>query len=163
MTLSQFLRFEKFTGWHMLAIICLFFGVIISVNLTLAYYANSTWTGLVVKNSYVASQNFNEQTKKNHRFQALEWQTELNYDGQFLEVSIRDRANKPVVLTSLSAIIGRPTFEAEDHQVIFTRSGQGNYTTQNKLAPGIWQVQLDGIAENGQPWRRSIRFIHREK
>jgi nitrogen fixation protein FixH len=36
-----------FTGYHMLAILVAFFGVIISVNLLMAYYANSSWSGLI--------------------------------------------------------------------------------------------------------------------
>ncbi|RWK14298.1 FixH family protein, partial [Mesorhizobium sp.] len=48
-----------FTGRHMLAIILAFFGVVIAVNLTMATLANTSWTGLVVENTYVASQQFN--------------------------------------------------------------------------------------------------------
>ena len=50
---------REFTGYHMVAVMTLFFGTIISVNLLMAWYANTSWSGLVVKNSYVASQEFN--------------------------------------------------------------------------------------------------------
>ena len=50
----------QFTGWHMAGVLCLFFGTIIAVNMVLAVNASTTWTGLVVKNSYVASQHYNE-------------------------------------------------------------------------------------------------------
>ena len=36
-----------------------FFGVIIAVNVVMATLASTSWTGLVVENSYVASQEFN--------------------------------------------------------------------------------------------------------
>ena len=52
-----------FTGWHMLAIMLAFFGTIITVNFTMAYLATSSWSGLVVKNTYVASQQFNGKTE----------------------------------------------------------------------------------------------------
>ncbi|HLA02420.1 MAG TPA: FixH family protein, partial [Aestuariivirga sp.] len=45
---------RTFTGWHMAAITISFFAVIIAVNLTLAVFASSSWSGLVVANSYVA-------------------------------------------------------------------------------------------------------------
>ncbi len=48
----------KFTGRKMLAIVVAFFAVIITVNLFMAYKAVGTFPGLVVKNSYVASQEF---------------------------------------------------------------------------------------------------------
>ena len=50
---------REFTGRHMLLIMLAFFGVIISVNIVIAVIANKSWTGLIVKNSYVASQEFN--------------------------------------------------------------------------------------------------------
>ncbi len=44
------------TGWHVLAMFVAGFGIIIGVNLTLAFKAVSTFPGLEVPNSYVASQ-----------------------------------------------------------------------------------------------------------
>ena len=49
---------RRFTGWHFTAIITAFFGVVIAVNLTMAVFATRTFGGVVVENSYVASQTF---------------------------------------------------------------------------------------------------------
>ncbi len=49
---------KEFTGRHMWLLAVSFFGVIISVNIVMAVSAARTWTGLVVENSYVASQEF---------------------------------------------------------------------------------------------------------
>jgi nitrogen fixation protein FixH len=54
------LQSREFTGRHMLMIMLAFFGVIITVNVVMARFAMTSWTGLVVENSYVASQQFNE-------------------------------------------------------------------------------------------------------
>jgi len=51
---------RKLTGRHVLLIFVAAFGVIISVNLVLAYSAVNTFPGLEVRNSYVASQTFND-------------------------------------------------------------------------------------------------------
>ena len=53
-----------FTGWHMLGVIGLFFGTIISVNFYMAYQAVHSWSGLVVENTYVASQQFNAKVEQ---------------------------------------------------------------------------------------------------
>jgi nitrogen fixation protein FixH len=42
-----------------------FFGVIITVNMIMARFAVTTWSGLVVPNTYVASQQFNTQAELN--------------------------------------------------------------------------------------------------
>ena len=49
---------RQIKGWHVLTGFGVAFGVIIAVNLTLAYQAVATFPGLEVKNSYVASQSF---------------------------------------------------------------------------------------------------------
>ena len=48
----------KLTGGHVLAMFVAMFGVIITVNMILAFSAVKTFPGLEVKNSYVASQSF---------------------------------------------------------------------------------------------------------
>ena len=53
-------RTKQFTGKHMLASIVAFFGVIIRRQLHHGLLANSTWSGLVVANGYVASQSFDK-------------------------------------------------------------------------------------------------------
>ena len=50
---------RPFTGRHMFATLVVFFGIVIAVNFTMASYATTTFGGLVVENSYVASQKFN--------------------------------------------------------------------------------------------------------
>ena len=49
-----------FTGRHITMILVAFFGVVIAVNLVMAHYASSTFGGVVVENSYVASQEYNQ-------------------------------------------------------------------------------------------------------
>lgn len=59
-----------FTGWHMVAVMSLFFGTVISVNLVMAWNASRSWSGLVVENTYVASQQFNGKVAEGRAFQA---------------------------------------------------------------------------------------------
>jgi nitrogen fixation protein FixH len=49
----------ELTGRKVAAIFVVFFGVIMAVNFTMASFASSTFGGVVVKNSYVASQKYN--------------------------------------------------------------------------------------------------------
>ncbi|MCB1386096.1 MAG: FixH family protein [Nitratireductor sp.] len=158
----NFLRVEKFTGWHMLAIMVLFFGVIISVNLMLAFYANSSWTGLVVKNSYVASQEFNERTAERRQQMALGWKADLAYDRGHLSVSLAGPDGKPVAVERFEAVIGRPAFEAEDRSVELARASTGDYDGATTLGTGLWQVDLTATRADGSLWQHSIRFVVKE-
>jgi nitrogen fixation protein FixH len=58
-------------GWHVALAFGLAFGLIIAVNLTLAFNAIRTFPGLEVKNSYVASQSFDRDRQAQT---ALDWQ-----------------------------------------------------------------------------------------
>src|SRR5690606_10441379 len=68
---------REFTGRHMLLVMVAFFGVIITVNVTMAVLATRSWTGLVVGHTYVASQEFNERTERGRAQMALGWQPAL--------------------------------------------------------------------------------------
>jgi nitrogen fixation protein FixH len=111
---QKILGLKQFTGWHMLGVLVLFFGTIIGVNLTLAYYANSSWTGLVVKNSYVESQRFNEVTAEKRRQEALGWSAATGYDGEAFSVELTDAGGNAIRDAIVTAKIGHPVHENAD-------------------------------------------------
>lgn len=51
---------RKLTGWHVVFGFVAAFGVIITVNLVMAYNAVASFPGLEVKNGYIASQSFDK-------------------------------------------------------------------------------------------------------
>jgi len=84
---------REFTGKHALMIFGGAFSVIITVNLAIAYNAVSTFPGLEVKNSYVASQHFDAKREAQLR---LGWSVRADArDGQVI-LSITDAEGAPV-------------------------------------------------------------------
>ena len=73
---------RRFSGRHMAAILIAFFGVVIAVNLTMATFATRTFGGVVVENSYVASQKYNDWLEAARRQQKLAWTIEPSLDEQ---------------------------------------------------------------------------------
>ena len=73
---------KRFTGWHFTVIISAFFGVVIAVNLTMAVFATRTFGGVVVENSYVASQKYNDWLQAARRQQKLAWSIEPSLDAE---------------------------------------------------------------------------------
>ena len=86
----------KFTGYHMIACMVAFFSVIMFANFTMAWYASSSWTGLVVKNSYVASQNFNEKLQAARLQNARGWNSTFSYSNNLIGLQILGREDRPV-------------------------------------------------------------------
>ncbi|CAN5652759.1 hypothetical protein BH11ACT8_BH11ACT8_25200 [soil metagenome] len=64
---------HPFTGRHMLAVVFAFFGTVITVNFVMAYLATGTFPGLVVENSYVASQNYNQSLADTRALAGATW------------------------------------------------------------------------------------------
>ncbi|TIV43240.1 MAG: cytochrome oxidase, partial [Mesorhizobium sp.] len=89
---------REFTGRHMLVIILAFFGVVIAVNLTMATLASTSWTGLVVENTYVASQQFNKKAEEGRAQAALGWTGKLTIAWGEVRYGLADVAGKPVPL-----------------------------------------------------------------
>lgn len=72
----------SFSGRHMTAILLAFFGVVIAVNVTMALFATRTFGGVVVENSYVASQKYNGWLEAARRQEQLGWAIEPGLDGR---------------------------------------------------------------------------------
>ncbi|MEM9277075.1 MAG: FixH family protein [Pseudomonadota bacterium] len=146
-----------FTGKHMLLSMVCFFGVIITVNFTMAYLATGTWTGLVVKNSYVASQQFNAELKQAKVQSEAGFISELEYSNGTLAFTLKNRDGQRLKLETISAEIGRPAFEQADRKLVFSPVAGDTYEIAVNLAPGIWALKIEG-KDQGFSYRRDARL-----
>jgi len=150
---------RRFTGWHMITVMVLFFGTIITVNLIMAWHATHSWTGLVVKNSYVASQHFNENTAKRRAEIAMGWHTEITYDNGFIAIELEDRNGAPIQDAIVTAKLGRPAFEADDRIAQFNEDAQGHYAAPAALSTGVWMADFTVTTADGKVWTKPYRFF----
>lgn len=145
-------RTRRFTGWHMLAIFGGGFAVIISVNLVLAFSAVSTFPGLEVKNSYVASQSFDaRRTAQN----ALGWQVTATARDGVLILRIEDAKGQPVQAGQLEAVLGRATHIQEDRTPEFAFDGQA-YVAREALSKGNWNIRMRAVSLDGVPFEQRV-------
>lgn len=149
---------KEFTGRHMLAIMLAFFGVVFVANFTMAYFAFSSWTGLVVKNSYVASQQFNETTAKLEK-SAMGVAAIINYTDSQLKIALTDTAGNAVDATSVVATLGRPSHEREDQTIALSPLGGGLYGVIHKLGKGQWAGEVSAIVPSHHDWRRPVYLV----
>ncbi|MEP0960329.1 MAG: FixH family protein [Roseobacter sp.] len=140
------------TGRHVALIFVGAFSIIISVNLALAYNAVKTFPGLEVKNSYVASQEFD---KKRSAQQALGWAViAQTRDGQ-VYLSITDERGAPVKAAGLTATLGRATHVQDDIQPEFVFDGT-RYVAPLKLAAGNWNIRMIAESSDGTEFRQRV-------
>ena len=140
------------TGKHVLAGFIAAFGLIIGVNLVLAYSAVKTFPGLEVANSYVASQEFDIRREAQ---EALGWTVDAAHgDGQ-LVLSITDRTGAPVEVATLDAVLGRATQVKDDTTPDFRFDGTA-YVAPVDLAPGNWNLRMVATAADGTEFRQRV-------
>jgi nitrogen fixation protein FixH len=145
---------REITGRKVLIFTSLAFGLIITVNLTMAYQAISTFPGLEVKSSYVASQTFDDDRAAQV---ALGWQAAPSYDGaaQTLTLRISDAAGAGVALGDMQVLVGRSTIARDDFapEMVFQ---DGAYRGVAALAQGKWVVHVSGYAPDGTLFRQRL-------
>lgn len=127
---------RPFTGWHFTAIICAFFGVVIAVNMTMAVLATRTFGGVVVENSYVASQKYNQWLAAARDQQRLGWHVAPSVDAQ-RHVTV---APAPQGITA-SGVAEHPLGQADDVNLSFVRDGK-LLRSREALPEGRWKVRL---------------------
>ncbi|AJP71810.1 FixH family protein [Sphingomonas hengshuiensis] len=129
-------RSFRFTGWHMFATIALFFGVVIGVNMTMATLATRTFGGVVVANSYVASQEFNGWLKAAEAQKRLGWEPKLESIDQRLVVATSARH------AVATAVARHPLGRLPDVAIRFTETAPGRFVADTRLPAGRWRVHL---------------------
>ncbi len=144
-----------FTGRKMLIVTVSAFGLIIAVNLFMAYQAVSTFPGLEVDNSYVASQTFDADRKAQ---EALGWTIEPAYANGVLSVVVRGGAGEAVEARDLSILVGRPT-SVRDDQTLTLQHVAGVYSAPVVLGPGNWLLHLEAHAKDGTLFRQRLDFV----
>ncbi|EPX85544.1 FixH family protein [Salipiger mucosus] len=145
-------RERKLTGWHVLAIFGGGFGIIIAVNLALAWNAVATFPGLEVKNGYIASQTFDDRRAAQ---EALGWTVDAQAGDGLVTLEITDAKGYPVRPEAFSAKIGRSTSVREDRTPEFDFDG-ARYVAEDDLGPGYWTVWVDATAHDGTRFEQRL-------
>lgn len=142
---------KTFSGRHMAAILVAFFGIVIAVNFSVAAIALHSFSGVVVENSYVASQDFNHWLKDAKIERDLGWTAAVG----------RDAAGRLVVETTgvpeparLTAMLRRPLGRPEDRTEVLTKIAPHRYISR-EVDGGRWIVRIEADAA-GKHWAQEV-------
>lgn len=141
----------EINGRHVLAGFVLLFGIIIAVNVTMAVSAVRTFPGLVVKNSYVASQSFEAERQAQD---ALGWTAAARIEGGQLHLTL-DGTHGPARAEIESAVLGRPTHVAEDQVLSLAWTGR-DWSAPVTVVEGRWLLHLVARADDGTAFRQTL-------
>jgi nitrogen fixation protein FixH len=138
-------------GWHVFATFFVAFGIIIAVNLTLAFNAVRTFPGLEVKNSYVASQSFDDDRVAQL---SLNWNVSATLTGDNLVLEILENG-KPISPKIDTAIFGRATSVSQDQFPDFSFDGKSLRARVDGGA-GNWNLRLKAQSIGGTKFQQRV-------
>ncbi|MEM7694614.1 MAG: FixH family protein [Pseudomonadota bacterium] len=92
----------RFTGHHMLGLMVTFFGIVIAVNITMASLATSTFSGLLVKNGYVASIDYADRERAVAVAAANGWTVTTAVSGGSLSIRAVDKTGARLPLSEFA-------------------------------------------------------------
>lgn len=138
---------RPFTGRRMTAILVTFFAVVIGVNVLMARLASSTFGGVVVENSYVASQEFNGWLKQASAQRSLGWKGTIARDtaGRAV-VTLTDRNGTPIAAAAITAIAEHPLGQRPATALAFHETAPGSYAAP--LEAGRWRIKVRAQADS---------------
>ncbi|WP_171060790.1 FixH family protein [Poseidonocella sp. HB161398] len=145
----------ELTGFKVLMIAVSAFGVVVAVNILLAWQAVETFPGIEVPNSYQASQEFDAHKAAQD---ALGWTVDARYGEGVLEIEITGPDGGPAEIASMVALVGWATSTRDDVTPEFTRNG-AVYATPLDLPDGNWNIRLKAVAANGAEFSRRIPLL----
>jgi len=132
-------RKRPFTGRHLAIIMVAGFGIVVAVNFTMASFATNGFHGVVVENSYVASQDFNDWLEEAERAKALGWQATAARDADgHVVVTTADIPDRARITAELRRPLGRREYASLD----FTQVADATYRSTAPVTDGRWTIRL---------------------
>ncbi|MXP45569.1 FixH family protein [Allopontixanthobacter sediminis] len=144
----------EFTGRHMWAVMICGFGVVIAVNFFMATLAVRGFGGVVVENSYVASQNFNGWLSAAREQERLGWSAE----------AVRQAGGNVRIVTTgvpggaeVSVKFRRPLGQPETIDLGFDSVTPGEYVSSVPVPAGRWIARIE-ITAADERWTEEVRI-----
>ncbi|GGF81056.1 nitrogen fixation protein FixH [Azorhizobium oxalatiphilum] len=152
----------QLTGWHVLAALLGFFGLIIAVNVVMAHYAVATFGGVETESSYKAGLAFKAEEDAAATQNARQWRVILDVsdrpDGtRLLVIEARDAAGKPLAGYAVDARFAHPADARQDVTVPLTDLGGGRYQGTAGVHRGQWELIVDLAQGEGRLFRSKNR------
>ena len=140
------------------------FAVVLAANGIMVAVAFGTWTGLETHGAYEKGLAYNQTLEAARQQAALGWQVEIALERRsagkvWLEVTFRDRNDRPLRLRAVDAQLVRPTHDGHDFVVALAELGNGRYGSETILPlPGQWDVRVRAEHDGGtyQATRRAV-------
>jgi len=140
----------KFTGWHMLGLMGVFFAKVFIANGIFLYFAITTFSGIETSDAYRKGLDYNARLAEARKIDAQNWTMKMRVENGTLLVSIRDGEGRPLSGLSLTGRAGRPATAKFDTSFGLKETESGLYEADQAL-PGVgrWVVAVEQNSVSG--------------
>ena len=145
---------QGLTGLHVLAMLLLYFGAVIAINVAFAVAAVRTFPGEDERRSYTQGLHYNDTLATRRAQAAGGWQAEAQLgegaSGAQLVVVLLDRGDNPINDATVDGVLRRPPSQSGDRTLTFTPHGAGRYIAQlGALGAGSWDLRATARDQSG--------------
>lgn len=130
-------------GWHVLAGLILFFGIVIAVDSLFITLAYRTFSGEAAANPYEAGLLYNRTLAQRRKEAALGWSATIEEgQGDTVLVRVADRAGKPLEGLTVNGALERPATTRGQRTVRFVAVEPGVYRADAAPLDGAWDLHV---------------------
>lgn len=140
---------RRFTGWHMAGIMVSFFGVVIAVNVVMATSAIRSFGGVVVDNSYVASQRFDTWLGTAREQERLGWHAVASVDANGFVLVDVNAPGGPLQSRTLAVRVEHPLGREPVRRLAMRPLGNGRFMAARPLEAGRWVLRIEAAGSGG--------------
>lgn len=133
---------------------------VVTVNGTMIFFAQSTFSGLDTTRYYQQGVDYNAVLQASAASAALGWSAQVELNSNHLTLKMTDKAGKPVTGLNVAVHLVRPTTTAFDQVLTLqVSSDPGFYGTDLKLAgAGTWELRISATG-GAAPWQATQRIF----
>lgn len=156
----------RFTGWHFLACMIVFFGIDIAINVGFVVQSIRTFPGEVADDPYEAGVAYDHTLAREAVEQKLGWLASVGSaatggKGEAILARWTDRSGRPLSGLTVTGLLRRPATEQEDSSLRFTEIAPGAYRAVAAVAPGAWDLDVTAADSRGDQRTAERRLIWR--
>ncbi|OAB60448.1 hypothetical protein AY599_28675 [Leptolyngbya valderiana BDU 20041] len=150
----------RLKGWHVLAAMVAFFGVIFTVNAIFITVALDTFPGEETRRSYVQGLAYNDVIAEREAQAEIGWTAAANLTATQVLVAVNDADGAPVTNLALTGVLQHPANMQLDRALAFEELRPGVYASDAQgLDEGLWTLTAEAegdipFALERELWRR---------
>ena len=145
-------------GWHVLAAVVAFFGIVIAVDTIFVVAAYRTFPGQVSTTPYEDGLRHNRSVARLRAQSALGWRAMAAPAQGRVEVEIVDQTGRLIAGLQLSGDLQRPATEAGRIALDFAEVSPGRYAAPAMPASGAWDLRFTATGSAAAPFEAERRL-----